>query len=162
MPCIGRGYYEATKCCMRPTAEIMDNFHKSDIRPLPTPAAYRQINPAVLSVPTLSKRARFLQRKRVLIGFAVAVALHAGLVLAWLLTPPLRLKASYAPERWVRILPIVAYAAPPPVIPAPAAVPEPAPAIATGKPKTQDPQGAESRLASPVFIISPRSFPAPR
>jgi hypothetical protein len=84
----------------------MENL-PSDIRPLSTPSSYRQSNPAVLPPPPLSEKARRLRRKRLIFGFSIAAALHVGLILAWWLTPPLRLKASYSPERWVQVLPLI-------------------------------------------------------
>ena len=61
---------------------------------LPTPAAYRQTTPAVLGPPPSDEKSRLFTRRRVVIGFGVAVLLHVILVLGWWLTPPLRLKAS--------------------------------------------------------------------
>ena len=102
----------------------MENI-PSDIRPLSTPAGYRLSNPAVLGPPPMSEKAKRLRRKRLVIGFSIAAALHVGLILAWWLTPPLRLKASYAPERWVQVLPLTKPDLPPvaETPPAPAAAP---------------------------------------
>ncbi len=94
----------------------MENI-PSEIRPLSTPASYRQVNPAVLPLPPVSEKARRQRRRRLIVGFGVAAALHVGLVLAWWLAPPLRLKATYAPERWVRVLPIAKTEAVKPVQP---------------------------------------------
>jgi hypothetical protein len=101
----------------------------SEIRPLSTPSGYRQLNPAVLPLAPFSERARTSRRRRLMIGFGIAAALHVGLVLAWWLTPPLRLKASYAPERWVQVLPVAPTPAPPAVAP-----PSMAPPMAPVKP----------------------------
>jgi hypothetical protein len=69
----------------------------------PTPAAYRQSIPAFPSTePSIATR-RF-ERKRHIIWFSVAVALHGALFLGLWLTPPLRLKAGYAPDRWVQVV----------------------------------------------------------
>jgi hypothetical protein len=84
----------------------MENI-PAEIRPLPTPSGYRQLNPAVIPFAPVSPTSRLSRRKRLVIGFCIAAALHVGLILAWWLTPPLRLKASYAPERWVQVLPLV-------------------------------------------------------
>jgi hypothetical protein len=101
----------------------MENL-PSEIRPLSTPSGYRQLNPAVLPLAPASEKARISRRRRLMIGFGVAAALHVGLVLAWWLTPPLRLKANYAPERWVQVLPVVPPPSPPAI--APPAVASPA------------------------------------
>jgi hypothetical protein len=84
---------------------------------LPNPADYRKTTPAVLGEHPVDAKTRLFTRKRVIIGFAVAAALHVGLVLAWWLTPPLRLKAGYAPERWVHVMPLPKPDAPQPVPP---------------------------------------------
>ncbi len=81
--------------------------NKGVIRELPAPADYRTTTPAVLGTVPADADSRLFTRKRVVIGLAVAVALHAGLGLAWWLAPPLRLKAGYAPERWVPVVPLI-------------------------------------------------------
>ena len=88
----------------------------------PTPSGYRELHPAVLDLPPLTAKGRSFHRRRWLIGLSVAAALHVGIVLAWFLTPPLRLKASYAPDRWVPVVSI-----PKPVAPVPVAPQEPLP-----------------------------------
>jgi hypothetical protein len=100
----------------------MENI-PSDIRPLSTPSSYRLANPAVLPVAPVSEQTRASRRKRIVIGFSIAAALHAALVLGWWLSPPLRLKASYAPERWVQVLPVEKPAPPAALAPAEAAAP---------------------------------------
>ncbi len=74
------------------------------ITPLPDLAAYRDAHPAVLGEPPADLQTRRFWRKRVVIGFAVAAALHIALVLGWLLTPPLRLKVGYGADRWVHVV----------------------------------------------------------
>jgi hypothetical protein len=71
---------------------------------LPPPSGYRQLVPA-FQPPTLAPDAQRRERSRLLLWFGVALGLHAALLLALFLTPPLRLKASYAPDRWVHIMP---------------------------------------------------------
>ena len=44
------------------------------------------------------------ERKRRVVWFAVAVALHAALLLGIWLMPPLRLKWSPSPEDWVQVV----------------------------------------------------------
>ena len=102
----------------------MDEF--SDQRPplrgdprvieFPPPSGYRNLHPAPLDLPTPDANGRRQQRRRRVIGLCIAAALHVGIVVAWLLTPPLRLKAGYSPDRWV---PVVS-------IPKPVAAPLPA------------------------------------
>ena len=99
---------------------------------LPTPSGYRDAHPRVLGPPPQSPKARFFERKRVIVGFAIAAVLHVGLVLAWWLTPPLRLKAGYAPERWVPVSSLPApRAEKPPAVPAPKTSIRPQPAPVT-------------------------------
>jgi hypothetical protein len=87
---------------------------------LPTPADYRKTTPAILGPPQVDEKSRIFSRKRVVIGFGVAAALHVGLGLAWWLTPSLRLKVGYAPERWV---PVLSLPKPPPEPPRSEAAP---------------------------------------
>jgi hypothetical protein len=84
----------------------------------PAPAGYRQLHPAVLDVPPPTAKGRLFQRKRLMIGLAIAAALHIGLILAWFLTPRERLKVGIDPNRWV---PVVSIPQPQPAKPAPAA-----------------------------------------
>lgn len=106
---------------------------------LPTPSAYRQTTPAVLGPPPSDEQSRLFTRRRGVIGFGVAVLLHAVLIMGWWLSPPLRLKAGYAPERWV---PVLSLPKPPPAPPSPAAVhpasaPSGAPAVGAPAKKRQ-------------------------
>ncbi len=78
------------------------------IAELPGPAAYRQLHPVPPTPPPPSRKVRFYERRRVFIGFAIAVACHAAAGLAWWLSPALRLKVGYAPDRWVPVLSIPA------------------------------------------------------
>jgi hypothetical protein len=120
----------------------MENL-PSEIRPLSAPSGYRQLNPAVLPVPPVGEKTRASRRRRLIVGFGVAAALHVGLVLAWWLTPPLRLKATYAPERWVQVLPMVKPEPPP------AEAPPAAPLKPTVVPSAPEPRKKFHRLQRP-------------
>jgi hypothetical protein len=104
---------------------------------LPPPSGYRQLVPA-FQPPTLAPDAQRRERSRLLLWFGVALGLHAALLLALFLTPPLRLKASYAPDRWVHIMPIPAVSS----LPAPIASP---PAPRAKKPTTSDRDSAKTK-----------------
>jgi hypothetical protein len=71
---------------------------------LPNPASFRQLRPAILGDPPVSVGLRLFERRRVIIGLSVVVALHAILGLAWWLMPPLRLKVGIDPKRWVQVV----------------------------------------------------------
>jgi len=71
---------------------------------LPMPSAFRQLRPAILGTPPITRTARLFERKRVIVGLCIAAGLHIVLGFAWWLSPPLRLKAGYGPDRWVQIL----------------------------------------------------------
>jgi len=90
-------------------------FQAKKIQPLdlPAPSAYRDLmRPAVLAVPTESAKARWFERKRVIVGIAIACAFHISIGLAIWLTPPLRLKLGYAPDRWVQVVSVPPQQAP--------------------------------------------------
>ncbi len=75
----------------------------------PTPSGYRQSTvPPVFPTTEDSPVAKRFERKRLYFWFGVAVLLHVALLLAFFLSPKLRLKASYSPDRWVQILSIPA------------------------------------------------------
>jgi hypothetical protein len=88
---------------------------------LPPLAQYRQMTPAIIAVEPVVRTPR-LERKRLLMWFGVAVALHAALFLAIWLTPPLRLKWSPSPDAWVPVVSLPPKPPPPPAA-APAAGP---------------------------------------
>jgi len=98
-------------------------FQSRKIQPLdlPNPASFRQLRPAILGDPPVSIGLRLFERRRVIIGLCVVVALHASLGLAWWLMPPLRLKVGIDPKRWVQVL----------------SVPEPAPVQPAHPQRTQ-------------------------
>lgn len=90
---------------------------------LPTLASYRQTVPR-LAIPeprTLAPRAG--RRRRLLLWFAMAVALHAAVFVGIWLTPPLRLTFIPGPERWVQVVSL------PKPEPTPPAVDSPNPAV---------------------------------
>lgn len=77
------------------------------IAPLPSLSDYRQIKPTLATKDTsmeITPVVRRFQRKKLFIWFGVAVALHAALLLAFFLTPPMRLKWSPPPEDWVPVV----------------------------------------------------------
>lgn len=96
---------------------------------LPTPAGYRRSVPAFPSTdPGIDTRR--VERKRLVLWFGVAVALHAALLLGLWLTPPLRLKWGPSPDAWVQV---VSLPKKPPDAPLPHATnPPPIPAKAKG------------------------------
>lgn len=82
-------------------------FQARKIQPLelPRPSAYRDLmRPDILATPPVSDQARWFERKRVVVGIAIAAAFHISIGLALWLTPPLRLKVGYAPDRWVQVV----------------------------------------------------------
>ena len=103
------------------TKPLPPGFQAQKIQPLelPNPSSFRQLRPAILGTPPVSLKTRLFERRRVIIGLAIAAALHVTLGLAWWLTPPLRLKAGIDPKRWVQVvsLPQHAPAASPPAQP---------------------------------------------
>ncbi len=70
---------------------------------LPTPAGYRRAMP-LIGAPDPGVATPLSERKRRVVWFAVAVALHAALLLGIWLMPPLRLKWSPSPEDWVQVV----------------------------------------------------------
>lgn len=69
---------------------------------LPTPEGYRQRIPNFATSDGNSHNRR-MERKRLLLWFGVAVALHAALLLALWLTPPLRLKWGPPSDAWIQV-----------------------------------------------------------
>jgi hypothetical protein len=113
---------------------------------LPTPSGYRQTVPAFPNTEPGAETQR-ADRKRRFIWFGVAAALHAALLLALFLTPPLRLKAGYAPDRWVQIVSVPLKEPDPPV---------PAPAPATvAKPTTAKVKAHRTKAAAPATQPAP-------
>ncbi len=87
---------------------------------LPPPSGYRQTVPA-FNVPDPDPDVGRLGGGRIVLWACVAVGLHVALLLAIFLTPPLRLKASYGPDRWVQIMSLAPTPQPVSSGPAPAA-----------------------------------------
>lgn len=86
----------------------------------PTPSGYRQSTvPPPFPTSDDTPTAQRFARKRLYFWFGLAALLHVGLLLAFFLSPKLRLKAGYSPDRWVQILPIPAEQS----LPTPAAAP---------------------------------------
>jgi hypothetical protein len=97
------------------------------IAPLPSLSDYRQIKPTLATKDTsmeITPVVRRFQRKKLFIWFGVAVALHVALLLAFFLTPPMRLKWSPSPEDWV---PVVSLPKPEPLPASPPVVEKTAP-----------------------------------
>lgn len=85
------------------------------IAPLPSLSDYRQIKPTLATKDTsmeITPAVRRFRRKKLLIWFGVAAALHAAALLAFFLSPPMRLKWNPPPEDWV---PVVSLPKPDPV-----------------------------------------------
>jgi hypothetical protein len=116
-------------------------FQSRKIQPsdLPNPASFRQLRPAILGDPPVSVGLRLFERRRVIIGLCVVVALHASLGLAWWLMPPLRLKVGIDPKRWVQVV----------------SVPEPAPLQPSAHPPLTHPN------AVPLSLITLPNVPLP-
>lgn len=84
----------------------------------PPPSHFRRSSPAIIATqPGVSAQPQ--SRKRLVLWFGVAVALHAALLLAIWLMPPLRIPWSPSPDAWV---PVVSLPAPAPVVAPPAPV----------------------------------------
>lgn len=115
------------------------------IAPLPSLAEYRQIKPTLATKDTSTEMTpvlRRFRRKTLFIGFGVAVALHAALLAAFFLTPPMRLKWNPPPEDWV---PVVSLPKPKP---APPPTPMAAERASEGRPAVPS-RSAKHRLAKP-------------
>ena len=136
----------------------------------PAPAGYRLLHPAALDLPPPTAKGRLFQRKRLLIGLGVVAALHLALILGWLLTPPLRLKAGIDPERWLPVVSIPrseatspaaalavgappAQALPPPDPASNAPLPAGAPATPSGKHKPRHSRQTAPSPAAPIASL---------
>jgi hypothetical protein len=130
---------------------------RPQIAPLPSLSDYRQIKPTLAMKDTsmeVTPVVRRFRRKKLLIWFGVAVALHTALLLVFFLTPPMRLKWNPPPEDWV---PVVSLPKPEPV-PAPA----PAPAAEQTVPQAQGKTSATVSSSKPAkhTTAKPKSAPA--
>jgi hypothetical protein len=70
---------------------------------LPALSAYRRSAPAFPTTDSAVGNQR-TERRRLILWFGVAVALHAALLLALWLTPPLRLKWGPSSDSWVQVI----------------------------------------------------------
>jgi hypothetical protein len=77
-----------------------------------------------------SVKSRRFERKRLLLWFGIAVALHAALLLGFWLMPALRIKWEPSPDAWV---PVTSLSNARPAPPAPEALTVPKPATAREK-----------------------------
>jgi hypothetical protein len=82
---------------------------------LPAPAQYRQSSPAIITA-DLGITTQPVGRKRLVLWFGLAAALHAALFLVIWLTPPLRLKWSPSPDAWVQVVSLPRKASEAPVV----------------------------------------------
>jgi len=115
------------------------------VTPLPTLSAHRRTAPAFPTTDSATGNQR-VERKRLYLWFGLAAALHAALMLALWLTPPLRLKWGPSADAWVQVisLPSKQHKQPDMSVPeAGAAIPEP---DAASKPV---PAKAKSHKAQP-------------
>ncbi|MDP8983496.1 MAG: hypothetical protein M3N97_00365 [Pseudomonadota bacterium] len=77
--------------------------HRRAPTPLPTPSGYRRTAPPFPTSDGTPQNRR-VERRRLILWFGVAVALHAALLLGLWLTPPLRLKWAPAADAWVQVI----------------------------------------------------------
>ena len=95
---------------------------------------------------------RRFRRKKLLIWFGVAVALHTALLLVFFLTPPMRLKWNPPPEDWV---PVVSLPKP---VPLPTVAEKPAPQVQAQSPAATSSKPAKHATAKPK--IAPHAQPS--
>jgi hypothetical protein len=76
---------------------------EASVGALPTLSAYRRSAPAFPTTDSAVENQR-VERKRLILWFGVAVALHAALLLGLWLTPPLRLKWGPSSDSWVQVI----------------------------------------------------------
>jgi hypothetical protein len=117
------------------------------IAPLPSLSDYRQIKPTLATKDTsmeITPAVRRFRRKRFLIWFGAAAALHAAVLLVFFLTPSMRLKWTPPPEDWV------------PVVSLPKPEPAPVPAPVAEKPAPQAQAVASAKLPKHVATKSKR------
>jgi hypothetical protein len=91
---------------------------------LPPPSGYVQRVPLFPTTDGSVKSRRF-ERKRLLLWFGIAVALHAALLLGFWLMPALRIKWEPSPDAWVPVTSLSNARPPPPVLPDTVTVPKP-------------------------------------
>lgn len=125
------------------------------IAPLPSLSDYRQIKPTLAMKDTsmeITPVVRRFRRKKLLIWFGVAVALHTALLLVFFLTPPMRLKWNPPPEDWV---PVVSLPKP---VPPPTVAEKPAPQVQAQSPAATSSKPAKHAIAKPK--IAPHAQPS--
>jgi hypothetical protein len=110
----------------------------SQVRGLPTPSGYRQSIP-VFDTADTGIIARRGERRRRLLWFAVAVALHAALFVGLWLTPSLRLKWSPSPEDWVQVISVPKKVPEAPILSAATAAKQASPKLKSVKPVPMPP-----------------------
>ncbi len=123
------------------------------IAPLPSLSDYRQIKPTLAMKDTsleITPVVRRFRRKKLLIWFAVAVALHTVLLLVFFLTPPMRIKWNPPAEDWV---PVVSLPKPAPA--PPPAVEKPARPVQAQTPATTGSKPAKHAAAKPKSAPQP-------
>lgn len=81
----------------------------------PPPSAYVQRIPAFPTSDAAVPNRRF-ERRRLLMWFGIAVALHAALLFGLWLMPALRIKWEPSAEAWVRITPLPVRSTAPPAL----------------------------------------------
>lgn len=74
---------------------------KGDIR-IPPPSGFAQRVPLFPTTDAIVKNRRF-ERRRLILWFGIAVALHAALLLGIWLMPSLRIKWEPSPDAWVEV-----------------------------------------------------------
>jgi hypothetical protein len=125
------------------------------IAPLPSLSDYRQIKPTLAMKDTsmeITPVVRRFRRKKLLIWFGVAVALHTALLLVFFLTPSMRLKWNPPPQDWV---PVVSLPKPEPA-PTPAPVAEkPLPQVQAQAPGITSSKPAKHAAAKPKSALQP-------
>jgi hypothetical protein len=102
---------------------------RRDIR-IPPPSAFAQRVPSFPTTDAIVKNRR-VERKRLVLWFGIAVALHAALLLGIWLMPSLRIKWEPSPDAWVEVTSLPPAAPAVQAAAAPAPVPRPATATAT-------------------------------
>ena len=127
------------------------------IRPVPTPAEYRRIVPR-FAMGDPVEHVQGPRRKRLWMWLGVAVALHVVLLMALLLTPPMRIKWSPSPDAWV---PVTSIPKPEAAQTPPSDTPGPAPAAHKITSDARKPApGAQKTSAAPSVTVSPITVPA--
>ncbi len=126
---------------------------RPQIAPLPSLSDYRQIKPTLAMKDTsmeITPVVRRFRRKKLLIWFGVAVALHTALLLVFFLTPPMRIKWNPPAEDWVPVVSL-----PKPVPAQPPAVQKPVPSVQAQTPAATPSKPAKHANAKPKVAPEP-------